>query len=103
MWLLTIGLALFLGAHTFTTLRSVRAGLIARLGEGPYKGLYSLISAIGLVLIVWGFGRYRSSGYVQVWDPPAWLHPITLVLMWFAFVADRKSTRLNSSHVKISY
>ncbi len=87
MSLLIAGILLFLGAHTFTTLRTARAGLIARLGEGPYKGLYSLVSAAGLILIVWGFGRYRSGGYVAVWDPPSWLHPITLVLMWFAFVA----------------
>lgn len=87
MSLLIAGIILFLGAHTFTTLRTTRAGLIARLGEGPYKGLYSLVSAAGLILIVWGFGRYRSGGYVTVWDPPSWLHPVTLVLMWFAFVA----------------
>ena len=62
--------------------------MIGRLGEGPYKGLYSLVSAVGLVLIVWGFSRYRSAGYIQVWNPPfALFHPIALVLLWFAFVA----------------
>lgn len=87
MSLLIAGLVLFLGIHTLTTLRQTRERLIARLGEGPYKGLYSLVSAAGLVLIVWGYGRYRHEGYVQIWDPPSWLHPVTLVLMWFAFVA----------------
>jgi uncharacterized membrane protein len=87
MSLLIAGLVLFLGVHTFATLRDARATAIGRLGEGPYKGLYSLVSAAGLVLIVWGFGRYRSGGYIPVWDPPQWLHPIALVLMWFAFVA----------------
>ena len=87
MWIFFAGLLLFLSAHTFTTMRSARAALIAHFGEGPYKGLYSLVSAAGLVLIVWGFGRYRLTGYIQVWDPPLWLNPITIVLMWFAFVA----------------
>jgi uncharacterized membrane protein len=87
MTLLIAGLVLFLGAHAVTTLRDTRATLMARLGEGAYKGLYSLASGVGLVLIVWGFGRYRSAGYIPVWDPPAWLLPITLVLMWFSFVA----------------
>jgi uncharacterized membrane protein len=87
MTLLIAGLVLFLGAHTLTTLRNVRATAMGRIGEGPYKGLYSLLSAAGLVLIVWGFGRYRGAGYIPVWDPPAWLHPIALVLMWFSFVA----------------
>ena len=87
MTLLLLGLILFLGIHTLTTLREPRAALIGRLGEGPYKGLYSLVSAAGLVLIVWGFARYRDTAYVQIWAPPTWLHPVVLVLMWLAFVA----------------
>jgi uncharacterized membrane protein len=87
MTVLIAGLVLFLGAHTLTTARTSRACLVARLGEGAYKGLYSLASGVGLVLIVWGFGRYRSAGYIPVWDPPSWLLPFTLLLMWFSFVA----------------
>lgn len=87
MALLILGLALFLGVHTFTSLRMARAGVIARLGEGPYKGLYSLLAAGGLGLIVLGFARYRTDGYVVVWDPPSALLPITSLLMWFSFVA----------------
>lgn len=87
MALLILGLALFLGMHAFTSLRTARAGVIARLGDGPYKGLYSLLSAVGLVLIVLGFARYRSAGYIIVWDPPTALRPITSLLMWLSFVA----------------
>jgi uncharacterized membrane protein len=90
MTLLIAGLVLFLGVHTFTTLRQLRQlrqQTIARIGDGPYKGLYSLVSAAGLIMIVIGFGRYRGAGYIPVWDPPSWLHGLTLVLMWFAFVA----------------
>jgi uncharacterized membrane protein len=88
MNLLILGLVLFLGIHIFTTLREPRAALIGRIGEGPYKGLYSLVAAVGLVLIVWGFSRYRAGGYIQIWNPPfAIFHPIALVLLWFAFVA----------------
>ena len=84
---LIAGLIVFLGAHTFTTLRVPRAALLGQLGEGPYKGLYSLVSAAGLVLIVWGFGRYRSTGWVQVWTPPLALHHLAVPLMWLAFIA----------------
>lgn len=87
MTLLILGLVLFLGAHTFTTLRPLRQLAHARLGEGPYMGLYSLVSAAGIALIVFGFGRYRHAGYITVWDPPAALHAVTLVLMWFSFVS----------------
>ena len=86
-WLI-VGLVLFLGIHTLSTMRGTRAALIGRLGEGPYKGLYSGIALAGLVLIVVGFGAYRSAGYIQVWTPPfSIFHPIALVLLWFAFVA----------------
>ena len=88
MDLLVLGLLLFLGAHTFTTLRPARAAAIGRLGEGPYKGLYSLVSAVGLLLMIWGFGRYRSAGYIELWNPPfALFHPIAVALLWLAFVA----------------
>jgi uncharacterized membrane protein len=87
MLLLIAGLVLFLGVHMLTTARGTRAALMARFGEGSYKGLYSLVSALGLVLIVWGYGRYRAHGYTPVWDPPSALLPITLILMWFSFVA----------------
>ncbi len=88
MSILILGIVLFLGIHTLTTLRTTRLAVIGRLGDGGYKGLYSLVSATGLVLIVWGYARYRSSGYIPVWDPPyALLHPVSLVLMWVALVA----------------
>ena len=88
MSILILGLVLFIGIHAFTTLRGPRAAMIGRLGEGPYKGLYSVVAGIGLVLIIWGFSRYRADGYIQVWDPPfAVFHPIALVLLWFAMVA----------------
>ena len=87
MALLIAGLVVFLGAHTFTILRGPRAALIGRLGEGGYKGLYSVVSAVGLVLIVWGFSRYRAHDYLQLWTPPTALRPLAILLMWFAFVA----------------
>lgn len=88
MSILILGLALFLGVHSFTTLRGARAAVIGRLGEGGYKGLYSALSAVGLILIFIGFGNYRSAGYIQIWSPPFSLfHPIALLLLWFAFVA----------------
>ena len=87
MLILILGIVIFLGAHTFTTLREARAGVRQSLGEGPYKGVYSVVSVIGFVLIVWGFGRYRAEGWVQVWDPPHGMRHLTILLMWFAFVS----------------
>jgi uncharacterized membrane protein len=93
MLILILGIVLFLGSHTLTTLRQRRAGLIARIGEGPYKGLYSLVALAGFALIVWGFSRYRAGDWVQLWTPPHWTRHITILLMWFAFVALAASGR----------
>ena len=86
MALLILGLVLFLGTHAFTMAREPRAALVARLGEGPYKGLYSLLSVAGVVLIAIGFGRYRAAGYIPVWEPPVWTRHLALLLVWPAFV-----------------
>ena len=84
--LLLIGLVIFIGAHVFVSLRQSRSALINRIGEGPYRGVFSLISVIGLGLIIYGFGRYRADGLIPVWSPPTFLHPIAELLMWPAFV-----------------
>jgi uncharacterized membrane protein len=84
---LVLGLVIFLGGHTFTTLRAQRAALIERTGEGSYKGLYSLVALLGFVLIIHGFGAYRAAGYIQLWNPPTFLRHLVLLLMWPAMVA----------------
>jgi uncharacterized membrane protein len=87
MLTLVSGIIIFLGVHTLTTLREPRAALIGRLGEGAYKGLYSVVAVIGFVLIYWGFSLYRAHDWVQIWTPPSWTRHLTITLMWFAFVA----------------
>ena len=86
MVLLALGLVLFVGTHSFTMARGPRDQAIARLGEGGYKGLYSLLSLAGIILISVGYGRYRAAGYVPVWDPPVFTRHLALLLNWFAFV-----------------
>lgn len=83
MAILIAGLIVFLGVHTFTMLRGPRAALAARLGEGPYKGLYSLVSAAGLVLIVWGYGQ--TPKYI-IYDAPVWGRHLNLLLMLVALI-----------------
>ena len=81
-----IGLVLFLGAHVFVTMRDRRAGLIAKLGAGPYRGLFVLVSLVGVVLAGYGFAEYRAAGIIMVWYPPAWTRHIVEVLMWPASI-----------------
>jgi uncharacterized membrane protein len=76
-----LGLVLFLGVHTLTTQRELRARMIASIGEGGYKVGYALASIIGLALIVWGFAQYRASGMIEIWYPPKALKHLTEALM----------------------
>src|SRR6185437_14359746 len=87
MFVLILGIVIFLGAHTFTTMRERRGRAVAALGVGPYKIAYSLVSLVGFGLIVWGFRLYRESGLIPLWYPPIWIRHLTISLMWFAFVA----------------
>jgi uncharacterized membrane protein len=81
-----LGLVLFLGAHVFVTMRHRRAALIAKCGEWPYKGLFSLVTIVGIVLIGYGFAWYRVTGLITIWSPPGWTRQIVVVLMWPASI-----------------
>jgi uncharacterized membrane protein len=81
-----LGLVIFLGAHVFVTRRGERAALVAKLGEWPYRGLFSLVSIIGIVLIAYGFAQYRATGLISVWNPPLWTRHIVIALMWPASI-----------------
>ena len=84
--IMILGLAVFLAPHVFTTRRDSRAATIALIGEGPYKALYSLVAIIGVILIGWGFARYRANEWIDVWYPPAWTRHVTVALTWPAII-----------------
>ena len=84
--ILVAGLVAFIGAHVFVTMRGQRAAAIARIGEGPYKGLLALVSIAGIILIGYGFAQYRATGWIDVWHPPRWTYYITQFLMWPASI-----------------
>ena len=83
MALLIIGIAAFLGLHLVPTLPGLRERLVARLGEGPYKGLFALLSVASFILLVYGFAK---APVIQVWSPPSWTRWVAIVLMLPAFI-----------------
>ncbi len=86
MTILVLGLVIFLGLHSIRIVsEGGRERAIARLGEGPWKGIYSLISTIGFVLIVWGFARARYDA-PQLWTPLTGARHITMLLMLIALI-----------------
>ena len=80
MTIFITGLAIFFGLHFFSAIRSRDPGkdLKVKLGYGPFMGLYSVISLIGFVLIIYGFGAARGAGVL--YTPPAYLAHINLAL-----------------------
>jgi uncharacterized membrane protein len=80
------GLVLFLGPHTVTTQRSLRAALIGSIGEMGYKLAYSVVALIGIVLIAYGFSHYRAEGQIELWHPPIAFRHITVALMLVAVI-----------------
>ena len=98
--IMILGLVLFIGTHLVTTRREQRAALIARFGEGAYKGLYSLASIVGIALIAWGFARYRATGWIDVWSPPTWTRHLAVALILPAaifFVAPYSPGRIKTA------
>ena len=86
MTVLLLGLVLFLGVHSVRIFADDwRSATIRRIGAQPWKGLYSLASVAGFVLIVWGFGIARGMP-VQWWSPPPALRHLAIVLTLVSFV-----------------
>lgn len=86
---LVLGLILFLGPHVLVTMRPQRAAVVKQLGEWGYKGLFAALSIAGLYVTGKGFGMYDAAGPLVLWTAPAWMRPITdvLVLLACIFVA----------------
>lgn len=86
MIVLVLGLVLFLGVHSVRVFADDwRATQLAARGEGLWKGVYSLLSLAGLVLIVHGYGLARTAP-VELWNPPVWTRHLASLLTLVAFV-----------------
>jgi uncharacterized membrane protein len=81
-----LGLIVFLGAHSLRMVSDAwRTKLRRQLGAGIFKGLFSLVSLIGLALIAWGFDAARDQPLV-LWTPPLGMRHISAALMLLSFV-----------------
>lgn len=82
MILLVVGMILWCAWHLVPILAPARrAAAKARMGEGPWRGLYSLVSLALLAIVVIG---YRRAAFVPVWEPPLWLWHLNNALMVLA-------------------
>jgi len=78
---LILGLVLFLGMHSVEIVSStLRASAIARMGERPWKLLYTVVSIVGFVLICWGYSQARQHP-ILIYAPPLWTRHLSALLM----------------------
>jgi uncharacterized membrane protein len=85
MSVLILGLIVLLGIHSLPMAPDLRARVRDPLGENGYRAAVGVISLVGLVLIVWGYGLAHEAPVI-VWDPPPWTRHIAALLMIFSFV-----------------
>lgn len=90
MGVLVLGLAIFLGVH-LTRVIGVRALAVRAIGEPLWAVFYSVLSAIGLALVI--YGHLLAHPTAMVWSPPAWTRtlalvavPLSLVLLAAAYI-----------------
>ncbi len=81
MTLLIVGLVLFLGVHSVSIAAPAwRNAQVARIGEKPWKGIYSLLSIAGFVVLLYGYGAARHTPTL-LYTPPAGLRHLALLLL----------------------
>jgi uncharacterized membrane protein len=86
MLVLLLGLVLFLGVHsTRVFAEGWRTRTVGRMGEMPYKGIYTVVSLVGFALIVWGYGLARQAPVV-LWSSPRGMNHLAALLMAVSFV-----------------
>lgn len=99
MLVLAIGLLLFFAPHSlFILANDWRLRQQQALGVGKWKLLFALVSIVGLVLIVVGYGEARTNP-TWLWHSPMWLrHPASLlILVSFVLLA---ATYVPANHIK---
>ncbi|MEM7215597.1 MAG: NnrU family protein [Pseudomonadota bacterium] len=99
MWLLIAGLLLFLGIHSVRVAApEVRASIIEKRGEGPWRGIYSVMSLAGITLLVWGYGQARFENQF-FYTTPQWLNHLQVLLMVPVMIL-LVSSQLPIGHIK---
>lgn len=85
MSVLIAGLLLFFVPHSLSIVNEgFRDRCHERLGELGWKGLYSVVSIAGFLLIVWGYGEARMISDV-LYTPPAELRHVAMLLLALVF------------------
>ena len=81
MSILIAGLVIFFAVHSVSIFKEPwRDSMVAKLGEWPWKVVYSVVAIIGFVLIVWGYGLARFDPVV-LYSPSMWLRHVSILIL----------------------
>jgi uncharacterized membrane protein len=83
MTILILGIIVLIGIHFVPAFPDLRDSLMARLGRNGYRALFSVVSLLGLALVVWGFAK---APVVQIWAPPVWTRHLALLTRHLALL-----------------
>lgn len=83
MDMLIMAVTAFVGTHLLMSIQPVRAPLIAAMGKGVFRIVYSVVS---LVTFVWMIRAYGSAPYIELYDlGPGGRHAAMLVMLIATF------------------
>jgi uncharacterized membrane protein len=70
--------ATFVGAHFALSSAGLRRPIVAHLGDGPFRGLYSVAALATFIWMIWAYG---AAPYVELWPAAPWAHYLPLLVM----------------------
>jgi uncharacterized membrane protein len=74
---------LFIAIHLLVSGTTLRGAVVQRTGEGPFQGLFSLVS---LASIIWLCTAYGRAGHIDLWQPIEAARLAMAPVMGFAFL-----------------
>ena len=81
MTIFLLGLLIFLGIHSVSIINEPwRDRMVNKMGKWVWKGIYSLVSFFGFVLIILGYGIARSNS-IELYTPSLWMQYMSLLLL----------------------
>jgi uncharacterized membrane protein len=96
--LMILGLVVFLGIHLLPMAPALRGAIAVNIGDKPYRGVFSLVSAIGLVLIVVGYRMAPND--MRLFTPLASARataPVVITLAFVLFAAANMRTHIRAT------
>ena len=102
LWPVVLYTALFVLGHLALSSAPLRAPLVAKLGEGRFQGIYSIVAAVGITGMFWEQPR---APHIELWPSYGWMTHIPLIIMplvmilWIAGFSTPNATTAGQADV----